>query len=162
MQSTIFIVVVIAISLLISFLARGYFSGVAGLVAADETAHFSSDFFAENDRGSLLGHLNPEYNPAFEPSARRVIHYFWMLDIESEDIRAEKLGEFRNKRISVVTLKELEQQIQDCRRVTDDIYNYCGTFKKAHPRDVGTLGNYWAPKAKSKPKKSRLSRTRKS
>jgi|GraSoiStandDraft_36_1057302.scaffolds.fasta_scaffold337783_2 hypothetical protein len=40
-----------------------------------------------------------------------VIHYFWMLDIDSEDIRAEKLGEFRNKRISVVTLKELKQQI---------------------------------------------------
>ena len=33
-QSTAFMVVVILISLLISFLARGYFSGMTGLVAA--------------------------------------------------------------------------------------------------------------------------------
>jgi hypothetical protein len=77
-----------------------------------------------------------------------VIHYFWMLDIESEDIRSEKLGEFRNKRVSVVSLTELRQQIRDCRTLTNDIYKYCTAFQEAHPRDIDTLRNYWAPKRK--------------
>lgn len=77
-----------------------------------------------------------------------IIHHFWMLDISSKDIRSEKLGEFKNKRISVVTLTELRQQIRDCRKLTNDIYNYCGSFKDEHPREITTLNNYWA-KAKS-------------
>jgi hypothetical protein len=79
-----------------------------------------------------------------------IIHHFWMLDIDSEDIRSEKLGEFRNKRISVVSLAELNQQIRSCRTLINDIEIYCSAFEKGHPRDIGSLGDYWSPKPKRK------------
>jgi hypothetical protein len=78
-----------------------------------------------------------------------IIHSFWMLNPDNNDIRREKLGEFRNKRVAVVTLTELRQQIRDVQKITNETYNYCYEFQAAHPGKVGALRDYWAPKERS-------------
>jgi hypothetical protein len=72
-----------------------------------------------------------------------VIHSFWTLAEHGEDIRREKLGEFKKARIAVVTLAELRQQIEDVQRLTNEIYAFCNAFRKAHPKDIGPLREYW-------------------
>ena len=72
-----------------------------------------------------------------------VIHSFWMLSEKGEDIARERLGEFRKSRMTVVTLTELNKQIEDVQRLTNEIYEYCGQFRVAHPKDIGRLRDYW-------------------
>ncbi len=72
-----------------------------------------------------------------------VIHSFWMLSEKGEDIAREKLGEFRNTIMTVVTLTELNNQIEDVQRLTNEIYGYCNQFKKDHPKKIGALKDYW-------------------
>jgi hypothetical protein len=72
-----------------------------------------------------------------------IIHSFWMLGENDDDIRREKLGEYRNKRIAVVSLTELKQQISDVQKLTNELYEFCGKFEAAHPRKVNALKDYW-------------------
>ena len=72
-----------------------------------------------------------------------VIHSFWMLAENGEDIRREKLGEFRRDRVAVVSLAELEKQIEGVQKITNEIYRYCGHFRTTHPKDTRTLATYW-------------------
>jgi hypothetical protein len=72
-----------------------------------------------------------------------VIHSFWMLSGKGEDIAREKLGEFRKARMTVVTLSELNQQIDSVQALTNDIYRYCNHFRKEHPKEIGPLKDYW-------------------
>jgi len=45
--------------------------------------------------------------------------------------------------MTVVTLTELNKQIEDVQRLTNEIYEYCGQFRVAHPKDIGRLRDYW-------------------
>jgi hypothetical protein len=74
-----------------------------------------------------------------------IIHSFWMLAENGEDIYREKLGEFLRTRTAVVSLSDLERQIETVQTLTNDIYKYCGRFRTAHPKEIGTLGTYWEP-----------------
>lgn len=74
-----------------------------------------------------------------------VIHSFWMLAERGDDIYREKLGEFRKGRVAVVTLSELEQQIEDVQRITNEVYRFCTEFRKTHPEHTPPrLGDYWS------------------
>jgi hypothetical protein len=83
-----------------------------------------------------------------------IIHSFWMLNDVTEDIRREKLGKFRKTSVAVVTLAELKQQIRDVQKLSHDLYKFCGEFRDAHPKDTGTLKDYWTPKPMPKKRKS--------
>jgi hypothetical protein len=72
-----------------------------------------------------------------------IIHSFWTLAEHGEDIRREKLGEFKRARIATVTLTDLNQQIEDVQRLTNEVYLFCRAFQMAHPKDIGTLRDYW-------------------
>jgi hypothetical protein len=72
-----------------------------------------------------------------------VIHSFWMLGDTPDAIRSEKLGEFRNKRIGVLSLKDLKQQVRSVQVLTNEIYAFCREFGSAHPSKVDTLRDYW-------------------
>jgi hypothetical protein len=74
-----------------------------------------------------------------------VIHSFWRLAENGEDIRREKLGEFRRDRVAVVSLTELKKQIEGVQKITNEVYSYCHAFREAHPKDTGTLATYWTP-----------------
>jgi hypothetical protein len=82
-----------------------------------------------------------------------VIHSFWMLAENGEDIRREKLGEFRQGRIAVVSLADLERQIDAVQRITNEIARFCGHFTSAHPKDTGSLQTYWDPTRIQAPRK---------
>ena len=72
-----------------------------------------------------------------------VIHSFWMLSDQGEHLTREKLGEFKNRRIKVVALAELEDEIERTQRLTNDINQFCVDFRNAHPREITRLREYW-------------------
>jgi hypothetical protein len=80
-----------------------------------------------------------------------VIHSFWMLSENGEDIRRQKFGDYIKGPIATVSLEDLNSQVEQVQRLTNDICEFCGVFKHDHPRDIGPPRTYYDRASRREP-----------